>query len=220
MVKLQLLIDTSLEGDNDGRLTHLTKLFKEVDENNMYQEVKLVKFEIHKNSVSASYKEIITKLAEKIEDRFKVVSTSPIFKNLISVRDVSMWSLEDNILSSYCNNEILSVTNHYEQLLTQNGCHIFQIPTEWDRLKSYLIPILTSRSKVDYLEVWKGIFKNEGVVRECRSVLHVIEILLITPFTNAKPERVFSRMNRIKTDSRNRFGQERLDTRCVLSKKG
>ena len=213
MVKLQLLIDTSLEGDNDGRLTHLTKLFKEVDENNMYQEVKLVNFEIHKNSVSASYKEIITKLAEKIEDRFKVVSTSPIFKNLISVRDVSMWSLEDNILSSYCNDEILSVTNHYEQLLTQNGCHIFQIPTEWDRLKSYLIPILTSRSKVDYLEVWKGIFKNEGVVRECRSVLHVIEILLITPFTNAKPERVFSRMNRIKTDSRNRFGQERLDTR-------
>ena len=131
-----------------------------------------------------------------------------------------MWSLEDNILSSYCNDEILSVTNHYEQLLTQNGCHIFQIPTEWDRLKSYLIPILTSRSKVDYLEVWKGIFKNEGVVRECRSVLHVIEILLITPFTNAKPERVFSRMNRIKTDSRNRFGQERLDKRCVLSKKG
>ena len=70
-----------------------------------------------------------------------------------------MWSLEDNILSSYCNDEILSVTNHYEQLLTQNGCHIFQIPTEWDRLKSYLIPILTSRSKVDYLEVWKGILK-------------------------------------------------------------
>ena len=106
ITKLQLLIDASLDGDNGGRLTHLTKLFKEVDENNMYQEVKLVKFEIHKNSVSASYKEIITKLAEKIEDRFKVVSTSPIFKNLISVLDVSMWPLEDNNLLSYCNDEI------------------------------------------------------------------------------------------------------------------
>ena len=36
--------------------------------------------------------------------------------------------------------------------------------------------------------------------------------MLITLFTNPKLERVFSRMNRIKTESRNRFEQERLDT--------
>ena len=174
MTKLQLLIDASLDSDNGGRLTHLTKLFKEVDENNMYQEVKLVNFKIHKKSASASYKEIITKLAEKMEDRFKVVSTSPIFENLILVLDVSMRPLEVNILSSYYNDEIFAVTNHYEQLLTQNGCNIFQIPMERDRLKSYLIPILKSQSKVDYLEVWKGIFKNKGVVREYKNVLHVV----------------------------------------------
>ena len=174
MTKLQLLIDASLDSDNGGRLTHLTKLFKEVDENNMYQEVKLVNFKIHKKSASAFYKEIITKLAEKMEDRFKVVSTSPIFENLILVLDVSMRPLEVNILSSYYNDEIFAVTNHYEQLLTQNSCDIFQIPMERDRLKSYLIPILKSQSKVDYLEVWKGIFKNKGVVREYKNVLHVV----------------------------------------------
>ena len=84
-----------------------------------------------------------------MEDRFKVVSTLPNFKNLTSVLDVSMWPLEDKTLSGYCNDEILAVTNHYEQLLTQKGCDIFQIPTERDRLKSYLITILKSRSKVD-----------------------------------------------------------------------
>ena len=220
MATLQLLINASLDGDNGGRLTHLTKLFKEVDKNNTYQELKLVNVEIHKKSVSASYKEIITKLAEKMEDKFKVVSTSPIFENLISVLDVSMWPLENNILSSYCNDEILAVTSHFERLLTQNGCDIFQIPTEWDRLKSYLISILKSRSKFDYLEVWKGIFKNEDVVRKCKNVLHVVEILLITPFTNAKLELVFSRMNRIKTDSRNRLEQERLDTQMCIGKEG
>ena len=31
-----------------------------------------------------------------------------------------------------------------------------------------------------------------------KNVLYVIELLLITPFTNAKLERVFSCMNRIK----------------------
>ena len=95
LAKLQLLIDASLDSDNSDRFT---KLFKEVDENNIYQEVKLVNFEIHKRSVSASYKEIITKFAERMEDRFKVVSTSPLFENLISVLDVSIWPLEDNIL--------------------------------------------------------------------------------------------------------------------------
>ena len=95
LATLQLLIDASLDSDNSDRFT---KLFKEVDENNIYQEVKLVNFEIHKRSVSASYKEIITKFAERMEDRFKVVSTSPLFENLISVLDVSIWPLEDNIL--------------------------------------------------------------------------------------------------------------------------
>ena len=66
--------------------------------------------------------------------------------------------------------------------------------------------------------VWKGIFKNQGVVRECKNVLHVVRILLITPFTNAKLERVFSRMNGIKTDSRNHLGQERLDTQMHFGK--
>ena len=130
MAKLQLLIDASLDGDNDDCLMYLTKLLQEATKNNMYQEVKPVNFEMHKKSFSASYKEIITKLAEKMEDRFKVVSTSSIFENLISVLDASMRPLEDNILSSYCNDEISVGTSHYEQLLTQNACDIFQISTE------------------------------------------------------------------------------------------
>ena len=112
------------------------------------------------------------------------------------------------------------MTKHYEQLLTQNGCYIFQIPMEWNRLKSYPIPILKSQSKVDYLEVWKGIFKNKGVVRECTNMLHVVKILLITPFANAKLERVFSQMNQIKTDSRTHLGLERIDTQMCISKEG
>ena len=57
-------------------------------------------------------------------------------------------------------------------------------------------------------------------MRECKNELHAVEILLITPFTNAKLERVFSRMNQRKTDSRNRFGQERLDTQMRVGKEG
>ena len=44
MAKLQMLIDSSLEGDNGGCLTHLTKLFKETKQTNeghLYQDIKL-----------------------------------------------------------------------------------------------------------------------------------------------------------------------------------
>ena len=42
--------------------------------------------------------------------------------------------------------------------------------------------------------------------------MHLFEILLAVPFTNAIVERLFSCMNRVKTDFRNRLRRSRLDT--------
>ena len=76
------------------------------------------------------------------------------------------------------------------------------------------------QTKIDYLEVWKSIFTNDNIKRECKNVLHVIELLLTTPFTNAKLEHVFSCMNQIKTESCNRLEQERLDTQIHIGEEG
>ena len=118
MAKLQMLIDLSLEGDNSGRLTHLTKLFKETKQTNkghLYQDIKLLKFEIHKQSVGNAYKEIITKLAVTMEDRFQALSKSQIFENLMQIVDLSSWPTEENVLSTYCDEEILLVVNQHEK---------------------------------------------------------------------------------------------------------
>ena len=45
-----------------------------------------------------------------------------------------------------------------------------------------------------------------------KNVMHLFEIFLVVPFTNALVERLFSRMNRVKTDFRNRLSRSRLDT--------
>ena len=42
--------------------------------------------------------------------------------------------------------------------------------------------------------------------------MHLFEILLVVPFTNAIVEHLFSRMNRVKTDFCNRLSRPRLDT--------
>ena len=91
---------------------------------------------------------------------------------------------------------------------------------EWDLLKSYVAPIISSWDNPKYIDVWSKLLTDRNVSNSCKSVLHIIELLLITPFTNAKLERVFSRMNRIKTDSRNRLGQERLEIQLRVGEEG
>ena len=62
------------------------------------------------------------------------------------------------------------------------------------------MPMLTCNPRPHYLDIWEKVFKSEEIKNDCPSVLHIIELLLITPFTNAKLERLFSRMGRVKND--------------------
>ena len=61
---------------------------------------------------------------------------------------------------------------------------------------------------------------NESVKSQCSYILHVIKLLLITPFTNAKLEQMFSTMNRVKTDFCNRLSRERLENCLRISEEG
>lgn len=70
------------------------------------------------------------------------------------------------------------------------------------------------------MKVWQTIWKNEIIQAECKNVMHIIELLLITPFTNAKVERLFSRMNRIKTILRNRLSTQRLEAQLRIGQEG
>ena len=56
-----------------------------------------------------------------------------------------------------------------------------------------------------YLRVWQTIWKNEAIQAECKNVMHIIELLLI-----AKVERLFRRINRIKTTLQNHLSTQRL----------
>ena len=53
--------------------------------------------------------------------------------------------------------------------------------------------------KINYLEVWLKVFTSDNK-GSYKNVLDIIELLLITPTTTAKLERMFSQIN-IKTNS-------------------
>ena len=74
--------------------------------------------------------------------------------------------------------------------------------------------------KAKHLDIWERIFTNEETVKECDNILHVIKIFLITPFSNGKLERMFSRMLRVKNDWRNKLGRDQLEALLRISEEG
>ena len=54
----------------------------------------------------------------------------------------------------------------------------------------------------------------------CADVLHIINLLLITPFTYANVERMFSRMKRVTTNWRNKLRRDRLESLLQVSEEG
>ena len=109
------------------------------------------------------------------------------FKNLVSLLDVSSWLKESSDFESA---KIESLKAHFSQLLSNNGCDI-EIQGQWMTLKTYVIPIRNNSPKVKYLGICERVFSNENIIEECKNVLHIFEILLITPFSNAKLELMF-----------------------------
>ena len=135
------------------------------------------------------------------------------------ILDFNFWLKEQESPSSYCDAEILKLSNHFEALLQLNQCVVISIPNEWDVLKAYVLSMLTSIDSIDYLQTWSKRFKNKDVMSSCSNILHIIE-LLITPFSNAKLKRMFSQINRVKTDFRNRLDQKRLGTLLRIGEEG
>ena len=221
MAKLRLVIDESLESPESNILTNFKKLVRNIErnENNdyIYQNIKLLRYEISYNTVSDHYAESIQSITRCVEDRFEDISRSPLFNNLVSLLDVSSWP-RDNLTFGMI--QIDEISTHFTELFRNNGCDQTKFHEEWGILQTYIFPMLQNNPKEYYLNIWEKIFNDENVKRECQNILHLFEILLITPFSNAKLERMFSCMLRVKNDWRNRLGAERLEALLRISEDG
>ena len=146
-----------------------------------------------------------------MEQRFEDLIDLLLFNSLAPILDVNLWPKNQVQLSTYCDWEVKSLRDHFQELLELNQCVISSACNEWDCLKAFVLPMITGVDSIDYLEVCPKLLTNKDVQPSCSNVLHIIELLLITPVTNAKLERMFSQLNHVKTDCRNRLGQERLE---------
>ena len=72
-------------------MTNLKKLFQDVEKKDYsyYQGIKLARYEAAKWSVSNHYEFTIANSTDSMQNRFEELSSSPRFKNLVSLLDVS-----------------------------------------------------------------------------------------------------------------------------------
>ena len=222
MAKLKLLIDQSLES-TDGKMTHYNKLLSSIkvkEDKHYYQDIKLSNFPATKGTVARVYEETIINITACMEERFKNLIETPILQHIVSLLDTSTWLDHQNSIGSFGGEMIVELMTHFEDLLKNGKCDLTKVPEEWNALKAYMLPIISNNKSCGYLDIWKKVFNNDEIKSDCSNVLHIFELLLITPFTNAIVERMFSRMARVKTDWRNRLGRDTLDSLLRISEEG
>ena len=143
-------------------LTHYKQFLDKIDAGNnsrfYYQEVKLSKYADTKNTVSTFYGDCITRISEKAERRFKNLLTSLVFSNLVSLLDTKIWPIDEKNLATFGEIQILELIKHVSDILLSNSCDIYQVQTEWDRLKNH---ILENNLKTTYLKIWEKSFPIE-----------------------------------------------------------
>ena len=178
-------------------------------------------FESSKAALEKSFVDMVRKICSEVESRFEDLRRNHIYENLIPILVTETWPDDAAILFTYGESCINEIVEALESHLISNQCNIKNIPNQWSSLKQRVIEIKTGcATKLNYLDVWQKLLVNRSVKSQCSNVLHIIKLLLITPFTNAKLERMFSRMNRVKTDFCNRLSRERLENCLRIREEG
>ena len=187
----------------------------------VYQDIKLKDFESSKAALEKSFVDVVRKICSAVESRFEDLRRNPIYKNLIPILDTETWPDDADILFTYGESCIDEIVEALEPLLISNQCNVKNIPNQWSSLKQREIEIKKGcATKLHYLNVSQKLLVNKSVKSQCSNVLHVIKLLLITTFTNAKLEQMFNRMNRVKTDFRNQLSREQLENCPRISEEG
>ena len=166
----------------------------------------------------ANFKEQARKYNENISKslklRFGDLDKEGVFEGL-QLLDIDQWPSSTESLNDFGNNALEAVTKHFKVLLGKNVVHLPSISGEWQELKILRQNNLKTLTRHEF---WKCI--GTRFSDEFSNFLHLIKILQVLPQSNAKVERSFSSMGRIKTDHRNRLSEQTLDSLMRISIEG
>ena len=139
MSKLWLIVENSLDGNENQVWTYLQNFISNVKKNNdeyFYWDIKLHKYETTIVQARDIYSSAITNICSKVEARFSSLLDSAIFKNISLLLDTSAWPKDDSANFGY--KWINKLSDHFNALLEKNGCDVQSINEEWIHLKLFI----------------------------------------------------------------------------------
>ena len=136
----------------------------------------------------------LSRICSIVEKCFVGIQESPILKNIEVLLDTKSWPI-DKDSNNFRDEAVKEISSHFQELLSKNNCEVDNIMPEWIALKIHMLPLVKNNKCIRYLDIWSKVFTSETIKEECKNILHIFEIMLIVPFTNAKVECCFSKMN-------------------------
>ncbi len=192
---------------------------QEEEEQFIYKEVNLTNVEQAKRSLEAVNNNILASILECFNGRFDdIINTdcNNLFTALVKILDTEVYP-EKGLDDDYGEVEVKLVVDRFSDLLHANGCDVMKIQCEWDELKQLVMT--TGLKNMTYVDVWAKLFSSSKK-ESLSNILHVAEILLVVPISNAILERMFSTMNRVHSDWRNCLGEKRVENLLRICEEG
>ena len=182
----------------------------------VHQEVKLTYADQAKTSLQNANNDILCSILDCFNERFD--KSDSVFNALVKVLDTELYpQTEANDSSTYGLEELRLLVKRFQEILTANGCDVMRIESEWDDVKELVAT--TGLKDARYTDTWAKLFtcsKKDSI----SNILHLVEILLVVPISNATLERMFSAMNRVHTDWRNCLGEKRVENLLRIYEEG
>ena len=91
-----------------------------------------------------------------------------LFKHMVTMLDVSTWPPVSSA-EKFGDQEIIEMTNYFENLFSTGPTQVDKIPIEWVVLKSYMLPIISNNKKSSYLDIWKILFTNATIIKNAET---------------------------------------------------
>jgi len=150
------------------------------------------------------YIEIIEKLSESLESRLSSITTNPLYIGVATLLDTKSYQFTD---SEDIFDSAKIITETFKKQLEANGCNLNQLQKEFDIVYNH---VLNFGKNKESEKLWPLIFTLKDDLG-VRNILHLVEIGLALPISNAESERVFSFLWRV-------FSKERTNLKTKLWK--
>lgn len=214
--QLYSLLASMKDGNFGEALSGLLKPDVEMEEDGglTYQGISLS----HCSSIEIfkeNYNDVLIQLQDVVYKRFSDLHENDLIRHGMKILHDKMWPTDETNLHIYGDDEINFLCTHYKEVLEAKGVTSDGVCEDWQDLKTFW---LSNLRHITGNEFWTLICKNYK--QHFPNLVHIISILRLFPVSNAKVERAFSTMKRVKSDYRNRLKTETLDNLMRISIEG